>query len=105
MLHPACRGKPRSPAGANRSIPQFWPGSLHAHDWCRRARNGVDGCRKILIRCKFQATGLEKKITPDLAIDFIGPYQPTTFKFDGEVKGVKPADLAGFESPIVPKGK
>ena len=36
---------------------------------------------------------------------FVGPYQPTTYSFGGYVKGVKPADLAGWESPILPKAK
>lgn len=61
--------------------------------------------RRMLVNGIFWAVGLEEKITPDLAIDFIGPYRPSTFKFEGEVKGVKPEDLAGFESPIMPAAK
>ncbi len=61
--------------------------------------------RRLLVNGIFWAAGLEEKITPDLAIAFIGPYQPRTFNFGGCVKGVKPEDLAGFESPIMPKGK
>ena len=61
--------------------------------------------RRLIINGIFWAAGLEDKITPDLAIEFIGPYQPNTFKFKGCVQGVKPEDLAGFESPIMPKGK
>ena len=89
----------RPAAGSNLSFPQFRPGRRRSREWCRWAGDGVDGCRRI-----FLDAGLEK-ITSDLTIDFIGPYQPTTFKFNGEVKGVKPAGLAGFESPIMPKGK
>jgi hypothetical protein len=63
------------------------------------------GYRRLLINGIFWAAGLEEKIRPDLAVDFIGPYQPTTFSFDGCVKGVKPEDLKGFESPILPKGE
>jgi type 1 glutamine amidotransferase len=63
------------------------------------------GYRRLLVNGIFWAAGLEDKITPDLTIDFIGPYRPSTFKFKGEVKGVKPSDLAGFESPIMPEGK
>jgi hypothetical protein len=33
----------------------------------------------------------------------VGTYQPTTFKFDGHVKGVKPTDLQDINSPIMPK--
>jgi hypothetical protein len=47
--------------------------------------------------------GMEKDIKADLPIDFVGPYQPTTFKFGGGRKGVKPADLEGWETPILPK--
>ena len=38
-------------------------------------------------------------------VDFVGPYQPTPFSFNGEAQNVKPADLAGWESPIMPKGE
>jgi hypothetical protein len=34
----------------------------------------------------------------------VGPYKPTTFKFKGGVKQVKPSDLAGWDSPIMPGG-
>ena len=44
------------------------------------------GYRRLLINGIFWAAGLEDKITPELAIDFIGPYQPSTFSFDGYVK-------------------
>lgn len=63
------------------------------------------GYRRLVINGIFWAAGLEDKISPDLAIDFIGPYQPSTFSFEGYVKKVKPSDLAGFESPIMPKAK
>lgn len=63
------------------------------------------GYRRLLINAIFWAAGLEAKITPQLAVDFVGPYQPTTFKFEGYVRGVKPADLAGFESPIMKKAE
>ena len=49
--------------------------------------------------------GLEENIKPDMNVDFVGPYQPTTFSFGGGRKKVKPTDLAGFESPIMPKKK
>ena len=40
------------------------------------------------------AVGLENRITADLDVGLVGPYQPTTYNFNGYVKGVKPADLA-----------
>ena len=49
--------------------------------------------------------GLEKNIKADMDVAFVGPYQPTTFKFRGGAKKVKPTDLAGWDSPIMPRGK
>ncbi len=63
------------------------------------------GFRRLVINGIFWAAGLEDKIKPDLAIDYIGPYKPSTFKFEGYVTKVKPEDLAGFESPVMPESK
>ena len=49
------------------------------------------------------AVGLESSITADGDVGLVGPYQPTTFNFNGYVKGVKPADMAGWDTPIPPK--
>src|SRR5829696_2122088 len=62
-----------------------------------------DGFRRMAINACLWAAGLEAKITPASDIRFVGPFQPTTFNFEGYVKGVKPADLAGWDSPILPK--
>lgn len=59
--------------------------------------------RRLIINGIFWATGLEKEIKPDAKIDFVGKYNPTRFGFGGEVKGVKPSDLADINSPIMPK--
>ena len=61
-----------------------------------------ENCRRMIINGTPWALGLEKVIKPDLDISFVGPYQPTTFSFDGAVPGVKPVDLAGWDSPIMP---
>ncbi|MFH5802766.1 ThuA domain-containing protein [Alienimonas sp. DA493] len=61
-----------------------------------------DGFRRMLVNACFWAAGLEDKITPDLNVDLVGPYRPTTFRHGGHVKGVRPADLAGYEAPIPP---
>lgn len=63
-----------------------------------------DGYRRMLVNGCLWAIGLEDKITPDLAVGFVGPYQPTTFGNGRGVKGVKPSDLAGWDSPIMPVG-
>ena len=59
--------------------------------------------RRLIINGIFWAAGLEKEIKPDAKIDFVGTYNPTTFGFGGEVKNVKPTDLADLKSPIMPK--
>lgn len=64
-----------------------------------------DGFRRMLVNACLWAAGMEKAITADGPIGFVGPYQPSTFRFGGYRKGVKPADLAGWESPILPKRK
>ncbi len=61
-----------------------------------------DDYRRMLVNACLWGLGLEAMIKPDLAIDFVGPYQPTTFRFGGHRKGVKPAELALWESPILP---
>lgn len=61
-----------------------------------------EGFRRMLINAVFWTMGLEKKIKPNSDIDFVGPYKPTTFNFTGYKANVKPADLAGWDSLIMP---
>lgn len=61
-----------------------------------------EGFRRMLINACFWTMGMEKQIKPTNNIDLVGPYQPTTFKFGGYKANVKPADLAGWESLIMP---
>ncbi len=58
--------------------------------------------RRLLINGILWAAGMEKEIKPTLDISFVGPYQPNTFSFGGHAKQVKPSDLAGWETPIMP---
>ena len=64
-----------------------------------------EGFRRMSVNAIFWAAGLEASIRPASDISFVGPYQPTTYSFGGYVKGVKPADLAGWDSPILPKAQ
>jgi type 1 glutamine amidotransferase len=59
------------------------------------------GFRRMLVNACFWATGLEDQITPDLKTDFVGPYHPATYRFEGHRRGVYPEDLQGWESPIM----
>lgn len=61
--------------------------------------------RRLLLNGIYWAAGMEKDIKADSKIDFVGKYQPSKFSFGGEVKGVKPADLADINSPLMPKKK
>jgi hypothetical protein len=62
-----------------------------------------EGFRRMTVNAVLWAAGLESRITADADVSLVGPYQPTTFNFGGYVKGVKPADMAGWETPIPPK--
>ena len=59
--------------------------------------------RRLIVNGIFWAVGLEDQIKADAKIDFVCAYNPTTFSFGGEVKNVKPADLADINSPLMPK--
>ena len=61
-----------------------------------------EGFRRMAVNGILWAAGLDGSIRPDSDISFVGPFQPTTYNFKGFVKGVKPADLAGWDSPIMP---
>jgi type 1 glutamine amidotransferase len=59
-----------------------------------------DGFRRMLVNASLWGAGLESAIRPDSDISFVGPYHPSTYSFGGFAKGVKPSDLAGWDSPI-----
>lgn len=61
-----------------------------------------DGFRRLMVNGILWAGGLEQEIKADNPIEFVGPYTPVGFAFEGYRKGVKPSDLAGWESPISP---
>lgn len=64
-----------------------------------------DGFRRMMINAAFWAAGMEDSITSDMNIDFVGPYNPVTFAFDGYRLGVRPADMAGWDTPIMDPSK
>jgi len=59
-----------------------------------------EGFRRMAVNALLWAAGLESSIRPDGEIGFVGPFQPTSFAFRGYIKEMKPADLAGWTSPI-----
>ncbi len=58
------------------------------------------GYRRMIINGIYWSVGLEDKITADSNIDFVGKYQPNTFRNGGHAQGVVPAVYNGFKSPI-----
>jgi hypothetical protein len=62
-----------------------------------------EGFRRMLINACFWGLEMEDEIKVDNPIDFVGGYQPTTFNFEGYQKNVKPSDLKGWESVIMPR--
>ncbi len=64
-----------------------------------------DGFRRMVVNACLWAAGLENAITPDNDVSLVGPFRPTTYGFDGFVPGVRPAELAGWESPIPPRAR
>jgi hypothetical protein len=62
-----------------------------------------EGYRRMLVNACFWAVGLEDAIKPDADVSFVGPYHATWRKGRGRRRDdLKPEDLAGWESPIVP---
>ena len=62
-----------------------------------------EGFRRMLINACFWGLEMEDEIKADNPIDFVGGYEPTTFNFEGYQKNVKPSDLKGWESVIMPR--
>jgi type 1 glutamine amidotransferase len=63
-----------------------------------------DNYRRMLVNGILWSIGLEDKITADLNVDIVGPFQPLPFTNGGHAQKVKPSDLAEFDSPIMPRG-
>ncbi len=63
------------------------------------------GFRRLLLNAALWSVGLEDAIAADNEIDFVGPYHPVEFSFDGYRRGVRPADMAGWDTPIMDPGK
>jgi type 1 glutamine amidotransferase len=62
-----------------------------------------EGFRRMAVNACLWAAGLETSIRPDGDVSLVGPYAPTTFAFHGFVKGMKPSDMAGWDTPIPKK--
>lgn len=62
-----------------------------------------DDFRRMLVNACFWALQMEDAIKPDNNVAMVGPYNPSTFRMNANYfVGVKPIELAGWESPIMP---
>ena len=62
-----------------------------------------EGFRRMLVNAHLWCLGMDDAIKADNNVAFVGPYNPVTFNFGGYRKGVKPADIEGFDTPILGK--
>lgn len=59
--------------------------------------------RRFMVNACLWAAGMEKDIKPDGDVSIVGEYKPSPYTNGGfYFTGVKPADLAGFDSSIMP---
>ena len=62
------------------------------------------GTRRWFVNSVFWALGLENKITKNLNVSFVGKYNPSPYGTGFLYRtGVKPQDLASFETTVMPK--
>ena len=52
-----------------------------------------EGLRRLLVNSCYWGLTLEKEISPESNVDYVGPYQPTNFGFGGYTSGIKPDQL------------
>jgi len=96
--------KPPMPSTWTREYPAK-DGSMHRvfHSTQGASEDILDAnYRRLIINGILWAAGMEKDIKPAMETSFVGPYQPNTFAFGGHAKKVKPSDLAGWDTPIMP---
>jgi hypothetical protein len=60
-----------------------------------------DDFRRMIVNACFWAAGMDDDIKADNDVSLVGPYHPATFRFSGYRQGVKPADMAGWDTPIM----
>ena len=62
-----------------------------------------EGCRRVLVNACYWALGAEDRIQADLDVGWVGPYSPSPYTSGAYFHlGVRPQDLSGWESPIMP---
>jgi type 1 glutamine amidotransferase len=64
-----------------------------------------EGFRRLVVNGCLWALGLENAIKPDGEISFVGPFRPTWHGGTKRAKEVKPEEVAGWDTPILPDEK
>ncbi len=64
-----------------------------------------DDFRRLLVNGCLWTMGLEDKITADANVALVGPYNPVTYNNLAYRLDVKPEEMAGWDSPIMPADK
>ena len=59
----------------------------------------------MLVNAALWTLGMDDVITADNDVSLVGPYNPVMFSFDGYRRGVRPADMAGWDTPIMSPNK
>ena len=59
-----------------------------------------DDFRRMLLNAHLWCLGMDDQIAADAPIGFVGAYNPVTYNFKGYRRYVKPADIAGWDTPI-----
>lgn len=60
-----------------------------------------EGVRRMVVNATLWCMGMEDEIKADADVSFVGPYNPTTFSFRPSITDAKPADIKGWDSPIL----
>lgn len=60
-----------------------------------------EGVRRMIVNATLWCMGMEDEIKSDTDVSFIGPYNPSTFSFKPSITTARPADVEGFDSPIL----
>ncbi|MGY8694451.1 MAG: hypothetical protein ACKVGW_09685, partial [Verrucomicrobiia bacterium] len=58
--------------------------------------------RRFLVNASLWAGGWEKKIKANLDVDLVGGYVPTPYNNGISIAGVKPEELADWNSKVMP---
>ncbi len=66
---------------------------------------GNEGFRRMLVNACLWTLGLEDAIKPGNDINLVGPFRPTWHGGTKRAKDIKPEELAGWDSPILPEEK